>query len=601
MTNPPESPTDGAPTGDRAVATAPRILRLDIRGYRRLKQLTWRPSAGLNVVLGGGDVGKSTVLDAIGLLLSPSNPTTLAETDYHQRDIDAGFEIEAVMALAVDSGINYQFKQSWPWVWDGSAAVAPTAEGTGDEAAGEAVYKLRVRGTKDLELLYEIVQPDGSADTLSASLRRAIGLVRLGGDDRHDRDLRLVQGSALDRLLSDQTLRSKVTAEVGKTDVRGRLLSDKQENLTKLDDAFKARQLPTGLDLSLVGGPGASVLSLVGLTADAGPVKLPLSNWGAGTRRLAALEVARQIQGQSPVTIVDEVERGLEPYRQRVLIERLQSAASQAFATTHSPFVIKAAAKAAFWYLEGEGNIGGLDGRQIEPVRANDPGAFLARLTIVAEGATEKGFCLALLERAIEGDIDAHGLHVCDAVGHEQALGVLKALCKSGLCFAGIADNEGKYEDGWTTVRAVLGNRLLRWESGCIEDNVIGLLTDLQLEHLLTTGEDAGPRRRTLKERLGTQGKTFAELSAAAGTGAALKAAVLDAVKGVVPNGTADDVKKRFKSHAQDWFKSVEGGRELEGVVFEYGLWLTLKPTLLPFCNGIRAALGMVPLTDLVP
>lgn len=605
MPNPPDSLKDDTPPSGLfdvlSPAEAPRILRLDIRGYRGLKQLTWRPAAGLNVVLGGGDVGKSTILDAIGLLLSPSNPTTLAETDFFQRDVDAGFEIEAVMSLPPESGINYQFKHSWPWVWTGSAATAPTSEGTGEDVTGEAVYKLRVRGTSDLELLYEVVQPDGSADTLSASLRRAIGLVRLGGDDRHDRDLRLVQGSALDRLLSDQTLRSKVTAEVGKTDVRSRLLPDKQSNLTKLDVAFKERQLPAGLDLSLIGGPGASVLSLVGLTADAGPVKLPLSNWGAGTRRLAALEVARQNHGHAPITIVDEVERGLEPYRQRVLIERLQSAPSQALATTHSPFVIKAAGNAAFWYLDSGGNIGALDGAKIDPVRSNDPGAFLARLTIIAEGATEKGFCHALLERAIEGDVAALGLHICDAGGHEQALGVLKALCNSGLCFAGVADNEGKYEDGWGKVRTALGGRLLRWGTGCIEDNVVGVLTDIQLEEILTTGPAAGARRRTLKERLGTQGKTFAELASAAATGAGFKAVVLEAAKGVVPDGTDDDSKKRFKSHAQDWFKSIEGGRELEGLIFTFGMWPLLRPTLLPFCNGIREALGLVPVADLEP
>lgn len=67
-------------------------------------------------------------------------------------------------------------------------------------AAGEPVYRLRVRGTEDLELVYEILQPDASTDGLPVKLRRSIGLVRLGGDGRNDRDLRLVQGSALDRL-----------------------------------------------------------------------------------------------------------------------------------------------------------------------------------------------------------------------------------------------------------------------------------------------------------------------------------------------------------------------------------------------------------------
>ena len=82
---------------------------------------------------------------------------------------------------------------------------------------GEPVYRLRVRGTEDLELAYEIMQPDGTTDNLSVGLRRSIGLVRLSGDDRN---LRLVQGSALDRLLSDKALRSRLASELAKSEGR---------------------------------------------------------------------------------------------------------------------------------------------------------------------------------------------------------------------------------------------------------------------------------------------------------------------------------------------------------------------------------------------
>ena len=71
-----------------------------------------------------------------------------------------------------------------------------------------------VRGTEDLEFAYEIMQPDGSSDFFPVALRRSIGLVRLSGDDRNDRDLRLVQGSALDRLLSDKGRRSRMASEL---------------------------------------------------------------------------------------------------------------------------------------------------------------------------------------------------------------------------------------------------------------------------------------------------------------------------------------------------------------------------------------------------
>src|SRR5258707_5098899 len=132
----------------------------------------------------------------------------------------------------------------------------------------EPVYRLRVRGTSDLELAYEIVQPDDTTDSLSVALRRSIGLVRLSGDDRNDRDLRLVQGSALDRLLSDKSLRSRLASELAKNDVKDELTDKAKTVLNSLDKAFKDKSLPAGLDLAITGSQGLSITALIGLTAD---------------------------------------------------------------------------------------------------------------------------------------------------------------------------------------------------------------------------------------------------------------------------------------------------------------------------------------------
>src|SRR6185369_4328256 len=103
----------------------------------------------------------------------------------------------------------------------------------------------------DLELLYEIVQPSGDTDHLSVSLRREIGLVRLSGDDRNDRDLRLVQGSALDRLLADRGYRSRLASELAKTDVKEELNDKAKTTLKALDATFRKRKLPENLDLAI--------------------------------------------------------------------------------------------------------------------------------------------------------------------------------------------------------------------------------------------------------------------------------------------------------------------------------------------------------------
>lgn len=144
------------PTSVEVKMSAPTIYHLKIERFRSIKDLSWHPAKGVNVILGGGDVGKTTILDAIGLLLNPTNATSLSDTDYHARDIAAGFVIEAVVALPPSSGINYQVKPCWPWHWDGSKAVVPnTGEDGGahgsrirDRVSGESP-RLITRGPWD--------------------------------------------------------------------------------------------------------------------------------------------------------------------------------------------------------------------------------------------------------------------------------------------------------------------------------------------------------------------------------------------------------------------------------------------------------------------
>ncbi len=596
LLNPPPHTTGKEPV------RPPEILLLTIERFRGIWALTWRPSRGLNLILGGGDVGKTTILDAVALLLSPTNPATVSDTDYYARNVKDGFVIEAVMTLPPESGIDYQFKPSWPWEWNGTDAIVPNPD-TDGATLGDPVYRLRVRGTEDLELVYEIVQPDGTPDSLTAGLRRSIGLVRLGGDDRNDRDLRLVQGSALDRLLSDKALRSRMGAALATSDVRSQLAEEKKLVLTSLDSAFLEQKLPHGLDLSIIGGQGASIASMVGLTAAFDGVQLPLANWGAGTRRLSALSIAEQNQGQAPITVVDEVERGLEPYRQRVLIGKLQTRGSQAFATTHSPFVIAAASDTAFWYVDHRGSIGPLDGKKIGTARVADPGVFLSRLSVIAEGATEVGFVSALLERALEAQLDALGIHVCDGGSNEATLDLLEALSDGGLRFAGFADNENKLPTRWQKVADALGPLLFRWPAGCIEQNIIDLTPDDSLEALLIDPVDdkTGMRLRTLAYRLGVAEKDFATLCAKAGPG--LRALVVEAATGHVPPGKAalKSERKEYEKHAQNWFKTLAGGRELEAKLFSLELWPKLKDQLLPFCNAVRKAIDLPEIGDITP
>lgn len=571
----------------------PRIVKLTIQRFRGIEDLTWRPGSGVNVLLGGGDAGKTTILDAIALLLSPSNSTQVGESDYWRRDVENGFNIEGVFSIPDESGVLDELQATaWPWEWDGTDAILPDPNvDPEDPNERDSVYIFRVRGTNDFDLSYEIVQPNGKPDYLPVGVRRKIGLVWLEGDDGSDRDLRLVYGSALDRLLSDRSLRARLASGIAELKIKHHLTEEARENLSRLEVAFSSRALPAGLDVGLTGGRRLSLNALIGLTALEHGQPLPLASWGAGTRRLAALEIAATNQKGTPISVVDEVERGLEPHRQRALMRALNNAGTQAFVTTHSPIVLSASMQANLWCLDTAGNIGPLSGTALKHVE-RDPEAFLARIAVVAEGITEVGFVGYFLDRALGGLMLEHGVWITDGGGNERSLGLMEDLSRAGIQVAGFVDFEGNNPQRWQRLRTAMGPLLFQWKDGCLEQNVIACLPEESLLELIEDpkGERTGQRLRTIQDRLQAEDKDWPNLMAKAEN---IIETVCEAASGEVPNWVPSDRRKEFKNHARTWFKNEEGGRELARKCVDLGIWRILEPDLLPFLNAVRRAIGL--------
>lgn len=577
------------------MAQTERIYKLTIQRFRGIQSLTWLPSKGMNVILGGGDVGKTTILEAIALLLSPSNTAVISEADYWARDSAQEFVIEAVMTLPDATGIGSQNTFAWPWAWNGQDAIAPSADGEADlPAPGEPVYRVRVRGTTELELAWEVMQPNDEFDHFSTVVRRRIGLVRMSADERNDRDLRLVYGSALDRLLADNALRARIGKQVAGLNLHESLNDKGKGAIESLDVRMADAALPSALKLGLTTSQGLSIGALIGLLATKNGVALPLSSWGAGTRRMAALEIASSTDKEASVTLIDEIERGLEPYRLRKLIKILAGQHGQIFLTTHSPVAISCAEGAHLWYLDSLGSIGALPRDKIGPQQKRDPETFLARVAVIAEGPTEVGFLQYLLEKAFEGNPLDHGVRVCDGQGNGATLDLLETLASSGLLFAGLADDEGTAPQRWKNLKEKLKERLHQWPKGCTEEHVIGAVFEANLLELLKDSEGGldGYRLRTLADRLGLQDKTTEAIDAALkASGQTWRAVIIAAATGS-KDGAPEGLEKTWKKHSQQWFKSTDGGKELAQKMVALGAWADIQPQLLPLINAVLVAVG---------
>lgn len=568
------------------------IRQLNINGFRGVENLIWNPKAGMNIILGGGDCGKSTILAALGLLFRPSGTFPITEADFWNRKSADGFSIEATIYVSDDFEFSSGTKIYWPWEWDGKNSVLPAAEADEVPEPQCPVFKVAVSASADYDLAWEIVQPDNSREHFPVGLRRKIGLVELTSDDRNDRDLRLVYGSALDRLISDDGLRSKIGQVLSQIPLKSSLNDDAKQALDELDKALQKEHLPTGLDLGFTSSQGISIGSLIGLLANKGDISLPLASWGAGTRRMAALQISATKDSEARITAIDELERGLEPYRVRQLVFSLLNSDSQSFVTTHSPVAIACSKGAQLWYVDAMGNIGELDREKTATHQRRDPETFLSRISVIVEGETEVGFISSILEELFGGNPLDAGVRVSLGQGDDQLLDLLENLNKSGITFAGFADNDGKSPDRWTQLKEAMEARLFRWPDGCTEKNILSLLPDDYLENLFKDqdGDWDGYRLRSIATRLGIEGKSYEEIQQASNEqGVQLKDIIIAAATGDSNGVDETGKKKSWKKHAQSWFKKADGsgGRELLHHLTASAQWETIEETLRPFFNSI--------------
>jgi putative ATP-dependent endonuclease of OLD family len=290
--------------------------------------------------------------------------------------------------------------------------------------------------------------------------------------------------------------------------------------------------------------------------------------------------------------VVDEIERGLESYRQRVLMEELIARPSQVFVTTHSAPAVSAAVGANLWNVDAGGAVGSLPA-SIGPQQKRDPETFLARVAIIAEGQTEVGFATTLINRSLGEDMRRYGIWVSDGGSNTETLAVLRELADSGLKIGGFADNEGTDNGNWQAVKEKLGDLLMRWPDGCLETNLIPHLGDDQLEAFIRDPDgDDGERLRTMADRLGIKDKSLAAIRAATDDTRKLMVEAACGSAPVDPNASQEQ-KKAWKKHGQRWFKSTAGGVELAEKMFALGLWPHVQDRLLPFVNAVRSAVGL--------
>jgi putative ATP-dependent endonuclease of the OLD family len=82
-----------------------RIRAIEVCNFRSLKEFSWFPSTGINCLIGPGDSGKSTVLDAIDLCMGARRNLQISDADFHNLNSDTPIVITITIG-DLDDGLR---------------------------------------------------------------------------------------------------------------------------------------------------------------------------------------------------------------------------------------------------------------------------------------------------------------------------------------------------------------------------------------------------------------------------------------------------------------------------------------------------------------
>ncbi|WP_053293000.1 ATP-dependent nuclease [Burkholderia pseudomallei] len=381
-----------------------RIRKIEIRNFRSIRSLDWTPSAGINCLVGPGDSGKSSILDAIDLCLGARRNLSFDDTDFFGLDVTQTVVISLTIGALPDGLKNLDTYGDFLRGFD-----ATTGQVEDEPRAGiETVLTLRLTVASDLEpnwtLFSERAQRLGLERVLPWKDRAALAPARIGS--YANTNLSWTRGSVLNKL-SEQ--RANLGAELARAAREARANFGTQaaaqlgESLGVVTATANWLGVPVGASAQALLDSHAVSISdgAIALHNEAG---VPLRCLGTGSARLLVAGLQRAAAEAATIALVDEVEYGLEPHRLIRLLDSLGAKDSalplQVFMTTHSPVAIRELSGLQVFVVRSSPaghqvlRVGVADDVQ-STIRA-DPEAFLAKSIIVCEGASEVGFARGL-------------------------------------------------------------------------------------------------------------------------------------------------------------------------------------------------------------
>jgi putative ATP-dependent endonuclease of OLD family len=527
------------------------------RGISDFKQVFF-PSRFV-CLIGRGDSGKSTILEAISIVLSPSWNVQFQDTDFHNCDIETPIEIEVSL---YDVPKKLLLEDKFGLYVRGLDGKTKEIVDEVDDHSEILTIKLIVE--KDLEPKWYIVNGRQEPHEIRATDRAKLNVFFIS--DYLDRHFNWNQGGPLYSLLQAGTNKSKKTNVLvdALRAAKDKIDQEPFEHLSEITTKIIQSASKLGVQIDKT----ASTIDFKDIFIKDGKIslhedKVPFRLKGKGSKRLLSIAIQLALLEESGVILIDEIEQGLEPDRARHLVHTLKNNQfNQFFVTTHSQNVlVELEATDLFLMKEKSNKLVNFDS-SLQGLLRIGPEGFFSNSIIVCEGPTEIGILRSFESYRLstgKKNLSELGIGYVDGRG-SNAAAYCEGFIKSEFKVSLFVDSDVKVQDKEKESLKKLGVEIVDWPKGeSVETAILKDLPDSLLKEavnlaiILKTqfdGLDATTAEQSVKGSIIAQGVTLQEN-------------YLDNISGDVRTAICSASRKN------EWFKRFGKGESLGNLLFK--------------------------------
>jgi putative ATP-dependent endonuclease of the OLD family len=525
----------------------------NFRGIRSFEQVF-----GLSnfvCIIGRGDSGKTTILDAISYVLCGSWNLSIYDTDFYNCNIDEPIEIEVTVydlpqRLLQESKFGLYIR--------GIDTTTNTVHDILEDSHIEALT-IRLTVERDLEPRWCVTNTRQEDIEIRTSDRVSLNMFFVS--EYIDRHFSWSKGSPLYSLLKQEENTSEEYGNPIIDALRDAKSKIDDYSFTQLDSVMSRIQ-SSAADLGMDIQQANSTIDLKDIYVKEGKVTLhensiPFRLKGKGSRRLLSIAIQVEVsKSGGGILLIDEIEQGLESDRAQHLAKTLMgSDMGQVFITTHSRDVlVELSAGNLFRMSKGAKSLFQFNASLQAVLRAN-PEAFFAKKVLVCEGETEVGILRAINSHRIingKGSASLKGIRFATGKGSNQ-FSYAEGFLHAGYPVCVFCDSDVQSTKSQKEELAGKGVVVIDCEEGlCIEKQIFNDLPWAGVQELVNAQITIynGSVVDSIKSRYVTHGE-------------------------LMPNWIEiDDINLRSATGAaaskNKWYKSISNGEELGNICCSY-------------------------------